>query len=82
MLQRLVAVILLLYEGVWECLKDCSDFESFEKQVRGWLMKVGCEILSMIFEALDERLMRERDPNLRVAGFRERTIVTIFGEMK
>ncbi|HHY34849.1 MAG TPA: hypothetical protein GX510_04330 [Firmicutes bacterium] len=81
-LRRLVAVILLLYQGMCECLRDCSDFESFEKQVRGQLARVGCEVLSMIFEALDERLMQERDPNLRVVGFRDRTIVTVFGEMK
>jgi len=62
-LQRLVAVILLLYQGVHECLNECSDFESFERRVRGWLAETGREILSIVLEDLDAKLMREKGPN-------------------
>ncbi len=79
--QRLVAMILLFYQRIQQSLRECSDFESFERRVQHWLGEIGRETLDIVFQSLDAKLMQERGSTLRLIGFRERTMATVFGEI-
>lgn len=81
-IRPLVGGVLLFAQGVKKLLTECRDFAKLEEEVQKLSSKVSSQVFAWVLEEIDARLMEQRDwSTWEVVGFRERTLVTTFGEV-
>lgn len=80
-IRHIVEAVLLLARGLWELMSTSQEMAAFEKGLRRLMEQVGGQLLSRSLEALDDRLMAERDRDWQVVHHKSRRIITWFGEM-
>lgn len=77
-----IQVVLLLAQGVFEVLRSAQNFEALEVKVQQLIQRAALTLLKEALNQIDRTLCAERDTQeLKVIGFRSRTIVTSFGEL-
>ncbi|MGO0123027.1 ISLre2 family transposase [Desulfothermobacter acidiphilus] len=82
-IQPLVDQILLFGEKISELITGCRDFYQLEKEVQRRSLEMSLGIFAWVLQEIDTHLMNARDKRVwEVVGFRERTLVTSFGELK
>ena len=54
----------------------------WEVLVLGWAYGVARGVAEVVFQELDQELMRKREEGLRVKGFKERCLTTVFGDVR
>ncbi len=81
-IRPVVGGILLFTKGVRKLLTECRDFAKLEEEVQKLSSKLSSQVFAWVLEEIDARLMEQRDRSTwEVVGFRERTVVTTFGEV-
>ncbi|WP_083774209.1 UPF0236 family transposase-like protein [Ammonifex degensii] len=81
-IQPLVGRILLFGEKASRLIVKCRDFYKLEKEVQRQSLEMALEIFAWVLQEIDAHLMDARDKRTwEVVGFRERTLVTSFGEL-
>lgn len=81
-IRPVVGGILLFTQGVEKLLTECQDFSKLEEELQKLSLRVTSQVFAWVLEEIDARLMERRDRSTwEVVGFRERTIVTTFGEV-
>lgn len=81
-IRPVIGGILLFVQEVEKLLAECQDFGKLEEGVKKLVLGVGGQVFSWVLEEIDMRLMEQRDRGQwEVVGFRERTILTSFGEI-
>lgn len=69
--------------AVFDLLGSIDDFSRWEEEIAAMVFKAGRDMAGKLFCVLDEHLANARDKNaLRSIGFRSRTLVTRFGEVR
>lgn len=69
--------------AVLDLLGSIDDFSRWEEEIAAMVFKAGRDMAGKLFCVLDEHLANARDKNaLRSIGFRRRTLVTRFGEVR
>ncbi len=82
-IREAVEVVLLLARGIYELVTEVEDYAELEARLFRLVQEVTCRLLGACYERIDEQLMRERDrKRLKVVHFKERTLVTPFGELR
>ena len=61
-LRQVVAIVLLLVEGLWKIIRSNCDYETLEEQFQALGQQALTRLFSWMLEKMDERLQRERDP--------------------
>jgi len=79
--QQTVSAILLLQQGIEEAIESYSGFAVLEKKVFELVVGVSRMMLEWVLRDLDDVMLAERDSNLEVVGFREKTLVSLCGEV-
>lgn len=69
-------------QSVLRLLESLADFKDREQEVLELPQEIAQQIASLLLEAIDERLMKEREGGLRLVGKRERTLATRFGSLR
>jgi hypothetical protein len=80
-IQQTVSAILLLQQGIEEAIKNYTGFAVLEKKVFELALGVSRMMLEWALRDLDDVMLAERDRNLEVVGFREKTLVSLCGEV-
>lgn len=80
--RQIVMVVLLLAQGIFDILKEAGDFKQLEEKVHSLTQQVSGMLITFALEELDQKLLSRKDEGLKVAGSRERTLVTSVGEIK
>lgn len=80
-IRHIIEAVLLLARGLWELMSTSEDMPAFERGMRRLLEEVGGQLLSRSLEAMDDRLLAERDREWQVVHQKSRRIITWFGEM-
>ncbi|MGO0121810.1 ISLre2 family transposase [Desulfothermobacter acidiphilus] len=82
-IQPLADIILLLGEKVSKLITECRDFYKLEEEVYKLSQEACVKIFAWALEEIDTWLVNARDKRTwKVIGFRERTVVSSFGEFK
>jgi len=55
--------------------------DDWEREVRDYVFRLGQAMAQAKLEQADDKLMKEREEGLVVEGFRERRVVTLFGDV-
>ncbi len=80
-LRQVVAIVLLLVEGLWKIIRSNCDYETLEEQFQILGQQALTRLFSWMLEKMDERLQRERDPKrYELITLRPRSDCAIFGE--
>ena len=82
MVRRVVEVVLLLASGIYDLLKNADRFEDLETGVYDLVRRATLQLLEHCFERIDQRLMAKRGQKFRVVGFRQRSMLSPFGEIR
>lgn len=61
-------------------LKD--DVGDWERGMVEWICGVAQMVASALLERIDSELMKDREPGLEAVGFRKRTLITLFGDVR
>ncbi len=80
-IQQTVLAILLLQQGIEEAIRNYTGFAVLEKKVFELALGVSRMMLEWVLRDLDDVMLAERDRNLEVVGFREKTLVSLCGEV-
>jgi len=80
-IQQTVSAILLLQQGIEEAIKNYTGFAVLEKKVFELALGVSRMMLEWVLRDLDDVMLAEQDRNLEVVGFREKTLVSLCGEV-
>lgn len=67
-------------ENLLKVLRN-KGFAGLEKAVFEQVSLGACAEVTEVLRSLDDELMKIRPRNLRLVGFRERTVVTLFGDL-
>jgi hypothetical protein len=59
-----------------------ADTGKWEEVILGWVYELAQEAAKSVLEEIDEALMKDREEDLKVEGFKERLITTLFGDVK
>ena len=62
-------------------IKEGTDCKSIEKEVFAFACKIASGLFSQIISVIDETLLKDKDKDLRVVGFREKTVEMLFGRL-
>lgn len=82
-IRHVVGAVLLFIDGMWEMFSSCRDGLEFEEGMHRLWQKAGGQLYAWSLERMDQRLMQSRDRSeLKVVGFRVRTIISSFGEVR
>lgn len=68
-------------ESIEELVKNLNPME-WEKQVYGYMCEQAQRLARLLLEKLDEVVMEKREDGLTVLGFRERWVITVFGQVR
>ncbi len=68
-------------ESIEELVKYLNPLE-WEKQVQSYMSEQAQRLARMLLEKLDDVLMEKREDGLTVLGFRERWVITLFGQVR
>jgi len=68
-------------ESIEELVQNINP-EEWEKQVYAYMCEQTQRLARLLLERLDDVLMKRRGDGLTVVGFRERWVITIFGEVR
>lgn len=68
-------------ESIEELVKNLNP-RDWEKQVFGLVCEQAQGLAKALFEKMDEILMKKREDGLSVVGFRERWVITLFGQVR
>ena len=68
-------------ESIEELVKNLNPME-WEKQVYGYVCEQAQGLTRALLEKLDDVLMERREDGLTVLGFRERWVITLFGQVR
>jgi len=80
-IRHVVAIVLLLVNGLWEIISSGCNYESLEEQFQILSQQVITRLFAWTLEKMDEEILKTRDKRrYKCIRFEERTGVTIFGE--
>ncbi len=80
-LRHVVAVVLLLVNGLWKIIRSGCTYESFEEQFQTLGQQALTSLFTWTLEKMDEEIIKTRDQKrYECIAFKKRTGVTVFGE--
>ncbi|WP_286679048.1 hypothetical protein, partial [Candidatus Aquicultor secundus] len=62
-----------IIDSICTLIKEGTDCKSIEKEVFAFACKIASGLFSQIISVIDETLLKDKDKDLRVVGFREKT---------
>ncbi len=79
-LRQVVAIVLLLVEGLWKIIRSGCTYESLEEKVQILSQQATTRLFVWTLERMDTEILKTRDARrYESVRFEERTSVTIFG---
>jgi hypothetical protein len=81
-IRHILDAVLLLVKGILTLVSTSNSLWELEQGMQALTQQVAGKLMEGVLEAMDERLMAEREETLRVVGTRSRTILTLFGPLK
>ena len=70
-----------IFDPICTLLKEGADCKQLEKEVFAFACKMASEMFANIIALIDEALLKQKDKDLRVVGFREKTVEMLFGRL-
>lgn len=70
-----------IIDSICTLIKEGTDCKSIEKEVFAFACKIASGLFSQIISVIDEALLKDKDKDLRVVGFREKTVEMLFGRL-
>jgi hypothetical protein len=68
-------------ESIEELVENLNPVE-WEKQIYSYMSEQAQRLARLLLEKLDDALMEKREDGLTVLGFRERWVITLFGQVR
>lgn len=59
-----------------------GDVGRWEEEIFNWACNLAQELAKGLLESIDEELMKQREQSLKVEGFKEHRITTVFGNVR
>jgi hypothetical protein len=63
-------------------MKLKGEMRGWEEEIHNWAYKLAQSVAKALLAEIDEALMKEREECLKVEGFRERWVTTLFGDIR
>ncbi|MGQ5710543.1 ISLre2 family transposase [Desulforudis sp. Tu-874] len=79
----IVQVVLLLAKGIFEILRSVANVRELEERMQRLVQEAALRLFRAALEEIDGALAAQRDTKkYKSVGFRERTLITSFGELR